>query len=151
VKDLAKTLLMPAAITNLEFPAARTSSHVLLEVDAKDFGIYENELFGPIAIIVKTNSTKQSVDLAKEMAVKHGAITCLAYTTSDDVAALIEEEMESAFTPVSFNFVGGVFVNQHAAFSDFHVTGGNPAGNASFSNPEYVNKRFVWVGHRKLS
>ena len=63
---------------------------------------------------------------------------------------LIAEEMESVFAPVSFNLTGGIFVNQHAAFSDFHVTGGNPAGNASFSNPEYVNKRFVWVGHRKL-
>lgn len=151
VKDLAKALLVPAAIANPEFPSARTSSHVLLEVDAKDFGIYENELFGPIAIVVKTNDTAQSIDLAREMAAKHGAITCLAYTTSDAVATQIEEEMESAFTPVSFNFVGGIFVNQHAAFSDFHVTGGNPAGNASFSNPEYVNKRFVWVGHRKLS
>jgi len=151
VKDLAKALLEPSAISNPEFPSARTSSHVLLEVDAKDFGIYENELFGPIAIVVKTKDTAQSIDLAREMAVKHGAITCLAYTISDAVATQIEEEMESAFTPVSFNFVGGIFVNQHAAFSDFHVTGGNPAGNASFSNPEYVNKRFVWVGHRKLS
>jgi hypothetical protein len=65
------------------------------------------------------------------------------------VAKLIEEEMESVFTPVSFNLTGGIFVNQHATFSDFHVTGGNPAGNATFTNPEYVNKRFVWVGHRK--
>ena len=62
----------------------------------------------------------------------------------------IKDEMEEVFIPVSFNLVGGIFVNQHAAFSDFHVTGGNPAGNASFTNPEYVNKRFVWVGHREV-
>ena len=84
------------------------------------------------------------------MAAKHGAITCAAYTTDAETEKLIAEEMESVFAPVSFNLTGGIFVNQHAAFSDFHVTGGNPAGNASFSNPEYVNKRFVWVGHRKL-
>ena len=80
---------------------------------------------------------------------KHGAITCAAYSTNEDTIKLIEEEMESVFTPVSFNLTGGIFVNQHATFSDFHVTGGNPAGNASFTNPEYVNKRFVWVGHRR--
>ena len=150
VKDIATVLLAPETIANPEFPNARTSSHVVLEVDAKDFGIYENELFGPIVLVIKTKNTEHSVELAKEMAAKHGAITCAAYTTDAETEKLIAEEMESVFAPVSFNLTGGIFVNQHAAFSDFHVTGGNPAGNASFSNPEYVNKRFVWVGHRKL-
>jgi hypothetical protein len=57
--------------------------------------------------------------------------------------------METSFTPVSFNLTGGTFVNQNAGFSDFHVTGGNPAGNASFTNPDFVNRRFVWVGHKR--
>ncbi len=149
VKDIATTLQSPAAIANAEYPEARTSSHVVLEVDAKDFGIYENELFGPIVLIVKTKDTQQSIELARDMAAKHGAITCAAYTTNASTALQIEEEMESVFTPVSLNLTGGIFVNQHATFSDFHVTGGNPAGNASFTNPEYVNKRFVWVGHRR--
>lgn len=149
VKDIATTLQSPAAIANAEYPEARTSSHVVLEVDAKDFGIYENELFGPIVLIVKTKDTQQSIELARDMAAKHGAITCAAYTTNTSTALQIEEEMESVFTPVSLNLTGGIFVNQHATFSDFHVTGGNPAGNASFTNPEYVNKRFVWVGHRR--
>lgn len=148
VKDIARVLLAPAPIANAEFPNARTTSHVVLEVEAKDSGIYENELFGPIVLIIKTKNTEQSVALAKNMAAKHGAITCAAYTTDPAVAEYIESEMESVFVPVSFNLTGGIFVNQHATFSDFHVTGGNPAGNASFTNPEYINKRFVWVGHR---
>jgi phenylacetic acid degradation protein paaN len=149
VKDIATMLLEPTTIANAEYPEARTMSPVVLEVDAKDFGIYENELFGPIVLVIKTKSTRQSVELAREMAVKHGAITCAAYTTDTALANEIEEEMETAFVPVSFNLTGGIFVNQHATFSDFHVTGGNPAGNASFTNPEYINKRFVWVGHRR--
>lgn len=149
VKDIANVLVPPAAVANAEFPNARTCSPIVLEVDAKDFGIYENELFGPIVLIIKTKDTNESIHFAKELAIKHGAITSAAYTTDDAVAAQIEEELESVFVPVSFNLTGGIFVNQHATFSDFHVTGGNPAGNASFSNPEYVNKRFVWVGHRK--
>lgn len=149
VKDIANLLLGSEKVANAEYPQARTVSPTVLEVDAKDFGIYENELFGPIVLVIKTRNTRQSLELAHDMAKKHGAITCAAYTTSEEMAREIEEEMEKSFTPVSFNLTGGIFVNQHATFSDFHVTGGNPAGNASFTNPEYVNRRFVWVGHRR--
>lgn len=152
VKDLdVAVLLEPKAITNAEFPEARTCSPIVLEVDAKDSGIYEEELFGPIVLIIKTKDTAQSIELAKHMAEKHGAITFSAYTTDDAVAQNITEELESVFAPVSLNLTGMIWVNQHAGFSDFHVTGGNPAGNASFTNPEYVSKRFVWVGHRKVA
>ena len=84
------------------------------------------------------------------MARKHGALTCAAYTTDSATEEMIAEEMQGVFTPVTFNLTGPIWVNQHAAFSDFHVTGGNPAGNASFTNPEFVTRRFVWVGNRKL-
>ena len=57
--------------------------------------------------------------------------------------------MALAATPGSFNLTGGIYLNQNAAFSDFHVTGGNPSGNASYTNPEYVTRRFTWVGHRE--
>ena len=151
VKDIGATILLePTKVANPEFPDARTSSHIVLEVDAKDEGIFENELFGPIVLIIKTKDTAQSVALAKEMVAKHGAITCAAYSTDDATINMITEEMESVFAPVSLNLTGMIWVNQHAGFSDFHVTGGNPAGNASFTNPEYVNKRFVWVGHRRV-
>jgi len=152
VKDLDATVLLePKAIANTEFPEARTCSPIVLEVDAKDSGIYEEELFGPIVLIIKTKDTAQSIELAKSMAEKHGAITFSAYSTDENVAATITEELESVFAPVSLNLTGMIWVNQHAGFSDFHVTGGNPAGNASFTNPEYVQKRFVWVGHRRVA
>lgn len=145
----AAVLVEPAKIANAEFPEARTCSPIVLEVDAKDSGVFENELFGPIVLIIKTKDTDQSIELAKDMAAKHGAITFSAYTTDEKTAEQITEELESVFAPVSLNLTGMIWVNQHATFSDFHVTGGNPSGNASFTNPEYVNKRFVWVGHRK--
>ena len=37
---------------------------------------------------------------------------------------------------------GGVFVNQNAAFSDYHVTGANPAGNACLCDSAFVANRF---------
>jgi hypothetical protein len=63
----------------------------------------------------------------------------------------IEETFNNAFVPVSFNFTGQVFVNQHAAFSDLHVTGGNASGNGSFVDPGFITKRFVWVGNRYMA
>jgi len=151
VKEVgAAVVLETTSVKNDEFPQARTTSPVLLEVEGNAHHIYERELFGPIAIAIKTKNTVESVALAKEMALKHGAITCAAYSTDENTIRMIGEEMTEAFTPVSFNLTGPIWVNQHAAFSDFHVTGGNPAGNATFTNPEFVIKRFVWVGHRKL-
>jgi hypothetical protein len=42
----------------------------------------------------------------------------------------------------------GVFVNQSAAFSDFHGTGANPAANASLCDTAYVANRFRVVQTR---
>ena len=111
--------------------------------------IFSKELFGPIALLIKTKNTDQSIALAQDLALHHGAISCGAYTTDATVREKIADEMALAATPVSFNLISGIYMNQNAAFSDFHVTGGNPSGNASFTNPEYVTKRFTWVGHRE--
>ncbi len=145
-----KLWLTSVAVKNDEFENSRTISPVLLEVQASETDLFESELFGPIAIAVRTKNTAESVKLAKDLAIKQGAITCAAYTTDESVMRMITDELEEVFTPVTFNLTGPIWVNQHAAFSDFHVTGGNPAGNASFTNPEFVIKRFVWVGSRKM-
>jgi phenylacetic acid degradation protein paaN len=144
----AKVLLNGAPVANEEYAGARTYSPTVLEVTADDTKVFEQELFGPVVLLVKTKSTDHSIALARGMADTHGAITCAAYTTDDAVKEKIAGAMNSAFTPVSFNFTGFIWVNQHAAFSDLHVSGGNPAGNASFTNPEFIVKRFVWVGNR---
>jgi acyl-CoA reductase-like NAD-dependent aldehyde dehydrogenase len=120
-----------------------------VEVDSSKKDIFSKELFGPIVLLIKTKNTDESIQLAQEMAIQHGAISCGAYTTDAKVKEKIADEMSLAATPVSFNLVGGIYMNQNAAFSDFHVTGGNPSGNASFTNSDYVTKRFTWVGHRE--
>jgi phenylacetic acid degradation protein paaN len=151
VKDLDEPVLLESkSVANPEFPDARTCSPVVIEVDAHDTGVFEEELFGPIVLIIKTRDTAHSIELAKQLTEEKGAITFAAYTTDEETANTITEEMESVFAPVSLNLTGNIWVNQHAGFSDFHVTGGNPAGNASFTNPEYLQKRFVWVGHRRV-
>lgn len=144
-----KVWLKSRTIENPMFKNARIATPIVVEIDATKKDTFSKELFGPIALLIKTKNTDQSIQLAQEMAIAHGAISCGAYTTDASVREKIADEMGLAATPVSFNLVGGIYMNQNAAFSDFHVTGGNPAGNASFTNPEYVSKRFTWVGHRE--
>ncbi len=141
--------LKSRTIDNPMFKNARTNTPFVVEIDASHRDIFSEELFGPIVLLIKTKNTDHSLQLAHEMAIHHGAISCGAYTTDASVREKIADEMALAATPVSFNLIGGIYMNQNAGFSDFHVTGGNPSGNASFTNPEYVVKRFTWVGHRE--
>ena len=55
---------------------------------------------------------------------------------------------EDAGVALSINLTGGVFVNQSAAFSDFHGTGANPAANAALTDAAFVANRFRVVQHR---
>lgn len=137
-------------VSNAEFPDARTASPAVIAVDASDATQWMHECFGPIVFVIKTKSADHSLTLAKECAANLGAITCSCYSTDEDFTNRVEAEMNAAFTPVSFNFTGAAFVNQHAAYSDFHVSGGNPSGNASFTDAQYVNRRFIWVGNRRM-
>jgi phenylacetic acid degradation protein paaN len=144
-----KVWLKSRTFENPMFKNARVATPIIVEIDSSKKDVFSKELFGPIALLIKTKNTDESVALAQEMALNHGAISCGAYTTDANVKEKIADEMALAATPVSFNLTGGIYMNQNAAFSDFHVTGGNPSGNASFTNPEYVTKRFTWVGHRE--
>jgi phenylacetic acid degradation protein paaN len=144
-----KVWLSSRSIDNPMFKNARTATPVVLQMNPDQKEVYGRELFGPIVILIGTSGIDQSIALAQEQARINGAISCGAYTTDEQVKEKIADQMALAATPVSFNLTGGIYLNQHAGFSDFHVTGGNPAGNASFTNPEFVVKRFVLVGIRE--
>ena len=146
----AVLILDSKSVVNEEYPNARTASPAIIKLDAEDIATYGEECFGPVVFIIKTADTEESIALAKKLALHKGAISCGAYTTNENVKHNIAESMEEAFTPVAFNLTGQIWMNQNAAFSDFHVTGGNPAGNASFTDISYLSKRFVWVGHKHM-
>ncbi|MBU6324784.1 MAG: phenylacetic acid degradation protein PaaN [Bacteroidetes bacterium] len=148
VQKYPHVALESTAVQHPEFPDARMYAPVVLTAEAAEIEGNISELFGPCVLVVKTGSTEESLALAAKAVAEHGAITCLAYTQDSAIMQQIEHTMNRTFTPVSFNFTGAAFVNSHAAFSDFHVSGGNAAGNASFTNSDFINRRFVWVGNR---
>ncbi len=142
--------LGPLECVNPEFADTRVLSPSVVVVDAKDADTWQHECFGPILFIVKAADSNECLSLTAASAENKGAITCQCYSTNETFMEEVENTMNAVFTPVSFNFTGAAFVNQHAAFSDLHVSGGNPSGNASFTDALYINRRFVWVGNRYL-
>ncbi|MCF8427988.1 MAG: phenylacetic acid degradation protein PaaN [Bacteroidia bacterium] len=150
-KNLGGNLILDSkSIVNEEFKDARIATPVVIELEKNQSDIFNRECFGPVVFVIKTDGLADSLALAEALVKEKGALTCGAYTTDETTKAMIAETMNNAFVPVSFNFTGAGFINSHAAFSDFHLTGGNPAGNASFANSEFVSKRFVWVGNREM-
>lgn len=144
---LGDVLLESREVPSEEFPNATIRTPAVVAVDGSS-DAFGQEMFGPVIFVVKTKSTDESIALAKTAALESGAITWLAYTTHDTVLDDVVDAAVEAGVSVAFNLTGGLFVNQSAAYSDFHVTGGNPAGNASLTDPAFVARRFVTVGIR---
>jgi hypothetical protein len=76
-------------------------------------------------------------------------MTASVYSTAERVVDDMREAALDAGVALSENLLGGVFVNQSAAYSDFHGTGANPAANASFTDGAYVASRFRVVQSRR--
>jgi phenylacetic acid degradation protein paaN len=136
------------AIAHPQFKDARIRTPLLVKLDAKDEGKYLKEWFGPIAFVIATDDTAQSLDIARRAIKEHGALTLSVYATSPAVIDEAIAAAEEAGVALSINLTGGVFVNQSAAFSDFHGTGANPAANAALTDAAFVASRFRVVQHR---
>ena len=106
------------------------------------------ELFGPIAFVIPTENTTHSIALARKGALEHGALTLSVYSTNESVLKEVNQIAAEVGVALSCNLTGGVYVNQSAAFSDFHGTGANPSGNACLSDLAFVANRFRVVQSR---
>lgn len=147
--SLGEVALASKAITHPQFPGATVRTPVIIKLDAADESIYMHEHFGPIAFVIATDSTEHSIALAAKATREHGALTSSIYSSDENVLAAMEEAAAEAGVALSCNLTGGVFVNQSAAFSDFHATGANPAANASLTDGAFVSTRFRVVQNRR--
>lgn len=130
------------AIPHPVFPLARIRTPLLLKTTADDESKFAQELFGPIAFVIATQSTAASIDLSKRIVKSRGALTLSVYSTSTEVIDQAVDAAAEAGVALSCNLTSGVYVNQSAAFSDFHGTGCNPAANASLTDSAFVAGRF---------
>jgi phenylacetic acid degradation protein paaN len=147
-RSLGDIALDTRTIRHAQFPDATIRTPLIVKLGKADRATYLNEWFGPIAFVIATDDTADSLAIARDAVVGHGALTMSVYSTRDDVIAQAIEVAEDVGVALSINLTGGVFVNQSAAFSDFHGTGANPAANAALTDAGYVANRFRVVQHR---
>ncbi|WP_323002314.1 phenylacetic acid degradation protein PaaN [Denitromonas sp.] len=143
-----KIVLDSKKLVHPQFPDAEVHTPVLLTCDAADEKSYMEERFGPISFVVKVADGAAAIALSERIVKEHGALTVGLYSTRQDVIDAMTDATLRAGVALSINLTGGVFVNQSAAFSDYHGTGANPSANASYSDAAFVANRFRVIQRR---
>ncbi|MGW5366911.1 phenylacetic acid degradation protein PaaN [Streptomyces sp. NPDC004009] len=154
---LGEVALASREVTNPDFPGAVVRTPVIVKLDGArkywertdDEAAYMSECFGPVSFAVAVDSVADAVELLRRTVREKGAMTVGAYTTDPEAERAIEEVCLEEAAQLSLNLTGGVYVNQTAAFSDFHGSGGNPAANAALTDGAFVAGRFRVVEVRR--
>jgi acyl-CoA reductase-like NAD-dependent aldehyde dehydrogenase len=147
--DAGAVVVEPRAVVHPEYADAVIRTPVLVRLDVADESAYEQECFGPISYLIATGSTDESIDVFRRTVIEHGAMTASVYSTSEAVIASMRAAALDAGVALSENLTGQVFVNQSAAFSDFHGTGANPSANSTLTDGAFVASRFRVVQSRR--
>lgn len=152
--SIGEVALASRSVPNADFPDATVRTPVIVKLDGAKpdaEAAYMTECFGPVSFAVAVDSAEAAVELLRRTVRDKGAMTVGAYTTSPEVERLIEEACLDESAQLSLNLTGGVYVNQTAAFSDFHGSGGNPAANAALCDGAFVAGRFRVIEVRRPS
>ncbi|MFI1375729.1 phenylacetic acid degradation protein PaaN [Streptomyces longwoodensis] len=149
---LGEVALASREVANPDFPGAVVRTPVLVKLDGAKpdaEAAYMSECFGPVSFAVAVDSVTDAVELLRRTVREKGAMTVGAYTTDPEVEEAVQEVCLEEAAQLSLNLTGGVYVNQTAAFSDFHGSGGNPAANAALCDGAFVANRFRVVEVRR--
>ncbi|MDT0266944.1 phenylacetic acid degradation protein PaaN [Streptomyces sp. DSM 44915] len=135
-----------------EHPDGRVVTPLLVRLDARTPGVERTllaEWFGPVGFAVAVDSTADALVLLRRTLRERGALTVLGHTTAAPVEEALVGVCLDERAQLSLNLTGGTYVNQTAAFADYHGTGGNPAGNAALVDGAFVASRFHWAQTRR--
>ncbi|GAA0504364.1 phenylacetic acid degradation protein PaaN [Pigmentiphaga daeguensis] len=135
-------LLRPAPYAHPEYPSARTSTPLMIKVDKKQRALYAEERFGPISFVVACDDAEDALRQATADVRAEGGLTAFLYSTDERYVARAEDAYARAGAQLTINQTGPMPLNFAAAYSDYHVTGLNPAGNASLTDLAFVAGRF---------
>ncbi|GAA2707564.1 phenylacetic acid degradation protein PaaN [Micromonospora olivasterospora] len=149
VARVGETVLESRTVEHPAFPGAVVRTPTIVKLTADDTATYSREWFGPISFAIATDSTAHSLEIMRATVGEKGALTAGVYSTDEAVLDAAEAVAIDVGVHLSCNLTGGVFVNQSAAFSDFHGSGANPAANAALTDGAYVANRFRVVQSRR--
>ncbi|MEO5761855.1 MAG: aldehyde dehydrogenase family protein, partial [Vicinamibacteria bacterium] len=141
-EELGALLLAPHAYAHPEFPQARTSTPLMMSVSPADRELYATEQFGPISFVIKTADADDALHQATSDVHEGGGLTAFLYSTDPAYVDKAEDAFARAGSQLTINLTGPMPLNFAAAYSDYHVTGLNPAGNASLTDAAFVASRF---------
>lgn len=140
----------PAANVHPEYTQARTVTPLLVRVDPRRGDqLPDGEQFGPVAFIIDCADRDAAVEHATASVRRHGAISSYLYCTDDAAVDAIADAYADAGASLSANLVSSMPMQYAAAYSDYHVTGLNPAGNATLTDESFVAGRFRMVQDRR--
>ena len=124
-----------------DYPDANTATPLMLEIDAADRDLYGQEHFGPVSFVILADDRDRALARATDDVREHGAITSHVYSTDAEFLERAQDAYCNAGASLACNLTG-MPINFAAAYSDYHVTGMNPAGNACLTDLAFVASRF---------
>ncbi|RLK14081.1 phenylacetic acid degradation protein paaN [Micromonospora sp. M71_S20] len=149
VTKVGEAVLESRTVEHPAFPGAVVRTPTVVRLAADDTATYSKEWFGPISFAIATDSTAHSLEILRSTVGEKGALTAAVYSTDEAVLDAAEAAAIEVGVHLSCNLTGGVFVNQSAAFSDFHGSGANAAANSALTDGAYVANRFRIVQSRR--
>ncbi len=123
------------------FEEARTATPLVIAANTADRDWYRQEVFGPVSFLIRNDDAEQCLADATSNARDCGAITSHVYSTDEEFLQHAVDAYHQAGASVACNLTG-MPINFAAAYSDYHVTGLNPAGNACLTDLAFVSNRF---------
>ncbi|HCF9525667.1 TPA: phenylacetic acid degradation protein PaaN [Pseudomonas aeruginosa] len=132
-----------------QFPRARTLTPLVVAVDPSHVELYAEERFGPVLFVVAVSDARAAVQEATELARSRGSISSYMYSHDEAFIDWALPHYERAGANLTINLTGPMWINFAAAYSDYHVSGLNPAGNACLADAAFVASRFRIVQQRR--
>ena len=83
-RALGPVLLDSQAIAHPAFPNAKIRTPLIVRLEASERDRFLAEWFGPIAFVIATDSTAESLAIAGDAAKTHGALTLSVYSRRDE-------------------------------------------------------------------
>jgi len=132
-----------------DFPNARTATPMVCEVGPEQAELYQEEHFAPVSFLIREESADAALANAAQNAAEFGAISSYTYSSDSDFLEKAKDTFADAGASLWCNMTVPMPINFAAAYSDYHVTGLNPAGNACLTDLSFVANRFGIIQFRE--
>ncbi|MDN5744347.1 MAG: aldehyde dehydrogenase family protein [Nocardioidaceae bacterium] len=147
--ERGEVLTAPKPYPHPEFEGAQTCVPLVSRVSIEDHDLYETERFGPVTFLISCPDAAEGLAQASRDAAEHGAISAFLFSQDESFIAEAEDAFAQAGAALTINVTGAMPMHFSAAYSDYHVSGLNPAGTATLSDDAFVSTRFRVVQSRR--